>query len=223
MVAGHLVSASYLERHLEQRPDALRFAERRQLAPWRTRCASLGPASGLRAMIEIGIDPLAQLLGFSGVDDLHYDERTAVATLGHTRTVTALVTAWAEPLDGFWKIAVIEARRRRASWCLLFNGLSLRLVDARRVYSRRFAEIDLDAAADEPATAAALWALCGVAAFDNEAGSQTGIAQLVAASEFMAPRSAAVCAPECLERRRTSCRRWLQGVRAIRGAPSSRR
>jgi hypothetical protein len=184
MVAGHLVSASYLERHLEQRPDALRFAERRQLAPWRTRCASLGPASGLRAMIEIGIDPLAQLLGFSGVDDLHYDERTAVATLGHTRTVTALVTAWAEPLDGFWKIAVIEARRRRASWCLLFNGLSLRLVDARRVYSRRFAEIDLDAAADEPATAAALWALCGVAAFDNEAGSQTGIAQLVAASEF---------------------------------------
>jgi hypothetical protein len=131
-------------------------------------------------MIEIGIHPLAQLLGYSGLDDLHYDDQTAAATLGGTPTVAVLVTAWAEPLDGLWKVAVVEARRRRASWCLLFNGVHLRVVDARRVYSRRFAEIDLDAAADEPATAAALWTLCGAAAFDGGAGG-TGIAQLVAA------------------------------------------
>ena len=183
MVAGHLVSASFLARYVEERPDAQRFAERRQLAPWRARCASLGPASGLRALIDVGIDPLARLLGFTGLDDLHYDERTAAATLGGVRAVALLVAAWAEPLDGLWRIAVVEARRRRASWCLLFNGLHVRLVDARRVYSRRFAEIDLDAAADEPATAAALWMLCGARAFAGEAGGQTAIARLVDASE----------------------------------------
>ena len=183
MVAGHLVSASFLERYVEERPDAQRFADRRLLAPWRARCTSLGPASGLRAMIEIGVDPLARLLGFAGLDDLHYDDRTAAATLRGTSAVAVLAARWAEPLDGLWRLAVVEARRRRASWCLLFNGLHIRLVDAQRVYSRRFAEVDLDAAADDPATAAALWAICGAAAFADDGAAPTAIARLVAASE----------------------------------------
>jgi hypothetical protein len=183
MIAGHLVSASFLERYVEERPEAQRVVDRRHLAQWRARCASLGPASGLRTMIEIGIDPLARLLGFTGLDDLRYEDRTAAATLGGMRSIAVLVAAWAEPLDGLWRNAVVEARRRRASWCLLFNGLHVRLVDARRVYSRRFAEVDLDAAADEPAAAAALWALFGATAFASDASGSTAIERLVAASE----------------------------------------
>jgi hypothetical protein len=182
MVAGHLVSVAFLEQHLQSRPDAHHFAERRPLAPWRARCASLGPAAGLRAMVEIGIDPLVRLLGFSGLQDIRYGDRTAGATLGGERLVAAIITPWAEPLDGLWRTAVVEAQRRGAEWCLLFNGLHLRLVDARRVYSRRYTELDLDAAADETAIAAALWVLCGATAFDCD-GHRAPIGRIVAASE----------------------------------------
>jgi hypothetical protein len=182
MVAGHLVSGAFLAQHLHSRPDAHHFAERRPLTPWRTRCASLGPSAGLRAMVEIGIEPLIRLLGFQGLSDVRYGDRTAGATLAGDPPVAAIITPWAEPLDGLWRTAVVEAQRRGADWGLLFNGLHLRLVDARRVYSRRYAEIDLDAAADEAAVAAALWALCGAAAFAGN-GSEALITRIVAASE----------------------------------------
>ncbi len=40
---------------------------------------------------------------------------------------------------------------------MLFNGTHLRLISAERVFSRRFVEFDLDAAADDERTALALW------------------------------------------------------------------
>jgi hypothetical protein len=177
------VSAAFLERHLQTRPDAHHFAERRHLAPWRTRCATLGPAAGLRAMVEIGIEPLVRLLGFPGLEDVRYGEHTATATLGGVRTVAVLIPGWADPLDGLWRLAVVEARRREAEWCLLFNGLHIRLVDAGRVYSRRYVDLDLDEAADEAATAAALWTLCAAPAFACAPDGTTPIRRLVTASE----------------------------------------
>ena len=51
--------------------------------------------------------------------------------------------------------------RRATRWCLLFNGLALRLVDAARPHSTRFTEFDLDAAADEGDSAAALQFVIG--------------------------------------------------------------
>jgi hypothetical protein len=183
MIAGHLVSKAFLERHLRGRPDAQHFAERRHLAPWRAQCAMLGPASGLRAMVESGVEPLVRLLGFSGLEDLRYGEHAAAAVLGAARTVAVVVTRWAEPLDGFWRIAVVEARSRRADWCLLFNGLHLRLLDAERVYSRRCVHLDLDEAADEAQAGAALWAVCGAPAFVPDAAGAAPIRRLVTASE----------------------------------------
>jgi hypothetical protein len=183
MVAGHLVSGAFLQQHLQRRPDAHRFAEGRTLASWRAQCESLGPAAGLRAMVEIGIEPLVRVLGFPGLEDVRYAERTAAATLGGTRSVAAVTTAWAEPLDALWRIAVVEARHRHAGWCLLFNGLHVRLVDAQRVYSRRHVDLDLDEAADEATGAAALWALCAAPAFALGEDSAVHISRLVAASE----------------------------------------
>ena len=183
MVAGHLVSSAFLQRHLQERADAQHFAGRRHLAGWRSGCAWLGPASSLRAMVETGIEPLVRLLGFPGLRDLEYGDDTASASLDAAQTLAIVVTAWSQPLEGLWRMAVVEAQRRSAGWCLLFNGLQLRLVDARRVYSRRFADFDLDAAADEPAVAAALWVLCGAPSFAADLDGQTPIARLVAGSE----------------------------------------
>ena len=134
-------------------------------------------------MVEIGIEPLVRLLGFPGLEDVRYGEHTAAATLGGVRTVAVLIAGWADPLDGLWRLAVVEARRREAEWCLLFNGLHMRLVDAGRVYSRRYVDLDLDEAADEAPTAAALWTLCAAPAFVREPDGTTPIRRLVTASE----------------------------------------
>ena len=134
-------------------------------------------------MVEIGIEPLVRLLGFTGLEDVRYREHTAAATLGGPRTVAVLIAGWADPLDGLWRLAVVEARRREAGWCLLFNGLHIRLVDAGRVYSRRYVDLDLDEAADEAPTAAALWTLCAAPAFVREPDGTTQIRRLVTASE----------------------------------------
>jgi hypothetical protein len=140
-------------------------------------CAWLGPASSLKPESNRSCD------GFPGLRDLEYGEGAASASLDAAQTLAILVTAWSQPLGRLWRIAVVEAQRRGAGWCLLFNGVHLRLVDARRVYSRRFADLDLDAAADEPAVAAALWVLCGAPSFAADPDGQTPIARLVAGSE----------------------------------------
>lgn len=112
MVGGHLVSSAFLQRHLQARADAQHFAGRRHLAGWRSGCAWLGPASSLRAMVETGIQPLVRLLGFPGLRDLEYGEGAAAASLDAAQTLAILVTAWSQPLDGLWRMAVVEAQRR---------------------------------------------------------------------------------------------------------------
>ena len=55
-----------------------------------------------------------------------------------------------------WREAVTESIERRAPWCLLFNGTHLRIVDAGRLFTRRYVEFDLDQTLDDPRT------FCGV-------------------------------------------------------------
>src|SRR5207302_1639144 len=69
--------------------------------------------------------------------------------------VVLLVTHWGERFDPLWRVAVIEAARRAASWCVLFNGTHVRLLNAARLFSRRFTEFDLDCVADDETTARA--------------------------------------------------------------------
>src|SRR5581483_8578285 len=59
-------------------------------------------------------------------------------------------------LDPLWRSAVTEALRRSCPACLLFNGTHARLVDAARVYSRRFLDFDLDTIASDARSIAAL-------------------------------------------------------------------
>ncbi|MBI4486368.1 MAG: N-6 DNA methylase, partial [Acidobacteria bacterium] len=163
--AGHLISEFFLEHRgcaapATESPDPAAARCLRALKEWRRQCAALGPASSARAMLEIGAAPFAAALGFHPPDTVAPLKGGVAATLRAPRGAAALVvTLWSERLDPFWRTAVIEAERRSARWCLLFNGTAVRLVDAGRLYARRHVEFDLDLAIEDARSFAALWSL----------------------------------------------------------------
>lgn len=152
--AGHLLSETFLETVLTGGPpsdgDGRAY---RDLIAWRKRSWGLGPASSLRTMLNAGAEPLAAALGFEPPANIAPGECTVAATLRHeSRAVALLVTSWGQPLDSLWREAVTEAVQRLAPWCLLFNGTHLRIVDAGRLFTRRYVEFDLDQTLDDPRT-----------------------------------------------------------------------
>jgi hypothetical protein len=184
--SGRLISETVLERQVSaHRVSADSVHARRLLGEWRGQTRILGPASSLRALVEIGANPLARALGFSSAGQLEFGDRAAVATVSCGSERVALVVAgWGEPLDPLWRLAIVEAGRRSAAWALLFNGTHLRLVEAARTYSRRYAEFDLDLVLDEDDTFAAMWTLVRASAFATAgAGGAMSLRVLVSESE----------------------------------------
>ncbi len=100
-----------------------------------------------------------------------------------SRPAALLVTSWGEALDPLWRPAVIEAQRRGARWCALFDGRRLRIVDAGRVFARRYLEFDLDLAIDEPLCFDALRRTAGAPAIGADAVSRWSLDALVTASD----------------------------------------
>ena len=153
--SGHLISESYLERIMADgasraKPSSGAGSQdlQRRLAEWRRTCRWLGPASSLRAMLETGAEPLIAALGLIRGGDVESLQDAIGATLfadpAGGEAIALLVTRWGSRLDPFWRQGVVQAMKRGASWCLLFNGTSARLLDAKRLYSRRFAHFDID-------------------------------------------------------------------------------
>src|SRR5262249_23792574 len=70
-----------------------------------------------------------------------------------------------------------------ASWCLLFDGRRLRVVDATRLYARRYIEFDLDLVADDRYTYAAFWRVCHASRVTKTADAGDSLRALVAASD----------------------------------------
>jgi hypothetical protein len=184
---GHLISEQFLEQRiatssLENHGQAFGAG----LRTCRERHRLLGPATAIRALLEFGAAPLAAILGFRAVADVEVLEHAAVATLRTDGIIVALVvTGWGERLEPLWRVAISESRRRGASWCLLFNGTHLRLMNASRVFSRRFVEFDLDCAADDDKTASAMRMLMAANAFrpGSPGDGQTSVDTLVNLSD----------------------------------------
>ncbi|MBZ5557313.1 MAG: N-6 DNA methylase [Acidobacteriia bacterium] len=191
-VDGHLLSSTLVERRVSLSVDTL-VAERvrRELVGWRERCRALGPASSLRALLQHGAAPLAAALGFDPPAAVEAAGPALAATLlagGHA--VALLVAPWGEPLDPLWRLAVTQALSRASNWCLLFDGLHLRIVDAGRLYARRHAQFDLDLAIDHPRAFAALWCTARASSLTADAADAGSLHALVAASDRHA---SAVC------------------------------
>lgn len=164
-ITGSLVTHHFAEQVLPtafagRLGEASRERARRALRAWCRRDGlSLGPASPLRAVFDLGAAPIASLLGFSA-----RQPRLAAAggslvadAVSRAATVPLLVSPWGAPLDAFWNAVSRECLAGGGGWALGFNGRSLRLYDSRRIHSRDYLEIDLERAADHPAACAVFW------------------------------------------------------------------
>jgi hypothetical protein len=154
-LAGNLLSKSFLESRLQAAGDIdarawRRFVEARHLGD------ALGPSSSLQTILEVGATPLIGILGFEPPHDVERIHTVLTSTIdAGTENIALIVAPWGEPLDLLLPTGVRQALYRSARWCALFNGTHLRLIDATRPYSRRYAQFDLDIVADDEETFAA--------------------------------------------------------------------
>ena len=181
---GRLISGAFLERESMAHPNAASLDERRRrLAEWTRDASGLGPASTPATMMQSSAAPLVELLGFGALTTLELSESTVSATLGGPTPVALVVSCWAEPLDPLWRLAVTQALQRSARWCLLFDGVRVRVVDASRLYARRYLEFDLDVIVDSPESFAAFWRTLNAGALTAGPTDATSLHALVAASD----------------------------------------
>jgi len=182
---GHLVSAAFLERQSAELAQAAWLDQRRRsLAEWSGTTRVLGPASTPAALLQTSAVPLVELLGFRTPERVEPLDSVVAATVTSAATpVAIIVTSWAEPLDPLWRLAVTQALQRCAAWCVLFDGLRLRLIDASRLYARRYLEFHLDLVLDHPIAFAAFWRIFSAASLTADPGDPSSLHALVAASD----------------------------------------
>src|SRR4051812_34548782 len=129
------------------------------------RCADqiaerLGPTSSVRVVTEISVIPMLTLLGLRAAARHDAPSLCQVHTVhGTISGPLVLVTGFGDSLDRAWRSAVHAAIANDARWCLCCNGLHLRIVDARRTWSRAYLEFDLAATLEDPDGQALLWSL----------------------------------------------------------------
>jgi hypothetical protein len=175
-LSGRLLSAAFLEDHLQHRFAASPSPDiRRSLFEARAKSDRLGPAASVRTVLEAAAEPLLGALGFDrpaqivGVSDV----LAATVEIGGMRAAL-LVAGWGQPLEPIWRTAAKQAGARGVRWCFLFNGTHIRIVDGERVYCRRHVELDIDLALENDRALCALLVLLQ---------SGTGLAALVERSE----------------------------------------
>jgi hypothetical protein len=182
-VDGHLLSGAFIEQLLAGAHTNSAGDIRPALIDWRSGCAMVGPASTARVVLQTAA-PLFAALGYEAPAQVEASDAIATATLpAHDRSVAVIAGTWGEPLDPLWRVAVTQAARRDASWCVIFNGLRLRVVDAGVLYARRYIEIDLEVAIDHKDASAALIRLFGAEALATATDDPRSLHVLVAASD----------------------------------------
>ena len=187
--AGHLITPSFLARTINPVDSATSTQWRTAAAVCWSARACLGPASNVRLIFDVAVAPLLTALGLEPPGNIEVNDRSVAASVQMDGATVAIVTvAWAEPLDGFWRIAIAESARRGALWCLVFNGLQLRIVDASRVYARRYVECDLPLVMDRVESFAGLVRVIGRHALFADPASQRSLQALANESEQDAAR-----------------------------------
>ena len=181
-ITGSLVASAFLERVLlqELQGSQIHSSDRktaRALHSWWARVErALGPASSARAVLDLGMLPFVELMGF---DVLHVEPHAGgfVGTLGCHGSPAAvlLTTRWGSDADKAWRDTVRASRTARARWGLVFNGPTLRIVDGRRTWSRRGLQFDLArVVADERSVAV----MCALVSADTLSDASNGFCRL---------------------------------------------
>jgi len=165
-IRGSLIASAFLEQVLlkelqlaadaRQGPDALVSLHRW----WRRAIRLLGPASSPRAVLDVAVLPLIELLGYKL---LHLEPHGAgfVGSIGRDDVPSAVLctTTWGANAGDAWRDTVRASRMAKASWGLICSGHTLRLVDATRTWSRRALEFDLGLIVTDPRSATVFWSL----------------------------------------------------------------
>jgi len=179
--SGHLISQSYLEGHLlpalgqPARASSIATFSRDLLRWWRQVARSLGPASSARAVFDVAVGPLLTLLGHDSPTLAPYAWGLAGAAQG-APPIVIVVVPWSTRLDARWRDALRGGVAAGASWALVANGHSLRIVDCTRPWTRMSIDFSFPAIVHDPRGPAALYAL-------GRAGTFASLATIVADSD----------------------------------------
>jgi hypothetical protein len=172
---GRLVAAAFARDLLPSSPLAREVPPLvvRQLERWAEQVdAELGPASSARAVVDVAVLPLFDILGY--VVLARHDERThavielsalsAGAPLERSlgdRPLLALVAGGEMSLDALWRVGVHGAIAARARWVFCCNGYALRVVDGQETWTRDFLEIDFRNVPADTTAQLVIWSLLG--------------------------------------------------------------
>jgi len=160
-VRGRLITASFAATELPAIAEGSTPTREtlRALHEWAARReAKFGPASGVRAVADGIAIPLLKILGFTIMrrqDDTGY-ARLEAGWRGSS-LVPVLIAGWDDPLDGIWRHSILDAVRADERWGFAFNGLSLRIVDAHRTWSRQYLDFDLGLLSHDQTAFELLW------------------------------------------------------------------
>ena len=141
---------------------------RQRVAAWHQRVrAELGPACAARTVFDRLAAPLFRELGYDiAIAPAASGKGVFAVLLVHGRPAAGLaVLHWGGDPAAAWRDAVVHGISRGLRWCYCLTGPALRIVDAERTYSRRYAEFDVDSSIDHPDTFRVLWGLLRADAF----------------------------------------------------------
>jgi hypothetical protein len=167
-LSGSLLSHDALPGAIADASGEQCAAARRQLRAWHVVLATeMGPACGARTVFDRVAAPLAAALGFRitrfGGDGARLF--SAVLEADGRPAAALVVTAWGRDPAGAWRDGVRHGIGANVRWCFCVTGPVLRVLDARRTYSRRFIEFELDTTIREASSFAVFWGLLRAAAF----------------------------------------------------------
>jgi hypothetical protein len=182
---GQLISHAYVEQQLADGGGGHPAVFERPLVQWwHGVTRGLGPASSARAIHDVASVPLLRLLGH-GCPASTPVSSGLFAALPAAQGVL-LSVSWSSSLPSVWRDAIRHGMAARASWALICNGRSLRIVDCARSWTRASVEFDFDRLITSPHGVAALWLLARADALGGSAGRS--LREHVAASDAHASR-----------------------------------
>lgn len=160
-VRGRLITTSFAATELSAiagdaapPPDTVRALQK-----WSAqRETAFGPTSSIRAIADGIVIPLLKMLGFTIIRRSDDKDRARLdAGWRGVSLVPVIVAGWDDALDAIWRDSILDAVRADERWSFVFNGTSLRIVDAHRTWSRHYLEFDLALLAHDQAALDLLW------------------------------------------------------------------
>lgn len=167
-VRGRLVTTSFAREQLRAAPgwEPMPPAAGRAIGRWFEQIdATLGPASSVRSIADAAVLPLLRILGYAVVQRTDTAASCLLRAHGEGDVAVAVqVVGWGSTLESSWRPAVLGSIAADTRWVLCVNGISLRIVDGQRTWSRDYLEFDLACLAEPGDARTLLWSLVSAAA-----------------------------------------------------------